>query len=139
MESGRPADTSLEYFVDPDDGEQPPQSHIIPIDKIQTKTNSRKRPISSQSGLAMLAQTTELKIEMQKEQLGLEKEKWEYEKRQRDQHYQLDLQKLEQDKILAEKKLDLEERKNQRDHELAKYKIDQEIKLSLELAKLKNV
>ncbi|CAL8109573.1 unnamed protein product [Orchesella dallaii] len=123
--------------------EEPPSTIPTPntplppstIPKIDTTTKKRK---NSESGMEALASTAKLKFEFQKEELLLKKDKWVQEKESKESEIQLLRDKFEFEKVVAERKLALEERRIQNEFELEKYRVDQNLKLQVELAKMKN-
>lgn len=110
--------------------------HSVTVEETQQSKLVRKRKLAPQTGSSMLERCVEIRIELQKEQLALEKEKWQYEKIRNDERYDLEVKKMEQDREIEERKLDLEQQRINKDFELQKYKIEQEFKLKLELSKV---
>lgn len=133
------AQDSEQVVVDEDD--QTEQEDVDEPELILSRKKSSpsvlgKRPHKVDSGIAALAETTKLRMDVQKGELDLAREKCADEKRRKDNQEQIDLLKFENEKLVQTKKLELEEMKIRNEFEIAKFKIEQECKLKLELAKI---
>lgn len=95
-----------------------------------------KRKNPSDPSISILAKAAEIRLQNQKDEIELSREKWEDEKRMRGLQYDLEVRKFEEDQRVNDRRLEMEERRLQNEYELEKYRIEQDIKCKIELAKL---
>ncbi|OXA58648.1 hypothetical protein Fcan01_08027 [Folsomia candida] len=106
-----------------------------PIIRIGTKRKSRS-PIPS-SGSKALSDLIIMRQEMHKADIEFQREKWDFDKHQKELQLELQKQQFEVEKEVKFKQFELEQEKIRNQFEVEKYRIDQEMKFKLEIAKLR--
>lgn len=129
-------DSQIPEVPGPDSTETSAQKFTSALPKSFPQKSLLGKRRQPDSGMTALAEAAKFRFEIQKEELALSREKWEDDKKRKDQDHSMKLEQMEASQTAENKRLELEKVKMQNEMEIAKYRIDQECKVKLELGKL---